>query len=310
MKRSGVRPFLKWAGGKRQLLPVLRGFYPESPAGYFEPFLGSGAVFFDLINRGLLRDQRVTLSDDNADLIGCYLRVRDSLEAVIAELDSLANGHAQAGNAFYREVRDARFNPARKAWFETGGIPADYPPHLAAMLIYLNRTGFNGLFRLNSKGGYNVPPGRYDRPRIVDRPLLTAVSQILSRPHVHIEHGSFDRVLAVACAGDFVYFDPPYAPLTPTSNFRHYTGRGFETRDQEHLQRVVIALAARGVHVLLSNSTAPEITELYERNPAAHAAGIRAWRVPARRAINSRAERRGRVDELVVSNRRRKEVRS
>ena len=310
MTRKGLRPFLKWAGGKRQLLPVLRGFYPDSPSGYFEPFLGSGAVFFDLINRGLLKDQRITLSDDNADLIGCYLRVRDNLEEVIAELESLASGHAQAGVAFYREVRDQRFNPARQAWFQTGGIPADYPAHLAAMLIYLNRTGYNGLFRLNSKGGYNVPPGRYTRPRIVDRPLLTEVSEILSRPQVHIEHGAFDRVLAVACAGDFVYFDPPYAPLTRTANFRHYTGRGFETRDQEHLQQVVIALAARGCHVLLSNSTAPEITDLYEHSPAAHAAGIRAWRVPARRAINSRAERRGRVDELVVSNHRRKAVRS
>jgi DNA adenine methylase len=304
--RRGLRPFLKWAGGKRQLLPVLRGFYPESPAGYFEPFLGSGAVFFDLIDRGRLGDQRITLSDDNADLIGCYLRVRDSLDAVIDELESLATGHAQAGAAFYHEVRDQRFNPARRAWFHTGGIPADYPAHLAAMLIYLNRTGYNGLFRLNATGGYNVPPGRYTRPRIVDRPLLTEVSKILSRPHVHIEHGSFDRVLGVACAGDFVYFDPPYAPLTRTAGFRHYTGRGFETRDQEHLQRVVIALAARGVHVLLSNSTAPEVTRLYERNPDARKAGIRAWRVPARRAINSRADRRGRVDELVVSNNRNK----
>ena len=153
------------------------------------------------------------------------------------------------------------------------------------MLIYLNRTGFNGLFRLNSKGGYNVPPGRYDRPRIVDRPLLTEVSQILSRPHVHIEHGSFDRVLAVACAGDFVYFDPPYAPLTPTANFRHYTGRGFETRDQEHLQRVVIALAARGVQVLLSNSTAPEVTGGMRAQPGGAPPASR-LALPARRAIN------------------------
>ena len=129
-------------------------------------------------------------------------------------------------------------------------------------MIYLNRTGYNGLFRLNSHGGFNVPPGRYDRPRIVDRPLLETVSRILQTPNLSIEHAAFDRALDAAERGDFVYFDPPYAPMSATSNFRSYTARGFGDADQQRLQEVVVALARRGVHVLLSNSTAPGISRL------------------------------------------------
>lgn len=302
MERRGLRPFLKWVGGKRQLLPVLRRYYPEIAGAYFEPFVGSGAVFFDLLNRGALDGRPVTLSDDNADLIGCYLRVGDALDPVLAELDALAAGHAAGGRDHYLHVRDDRFNPLRARWREAGGEAAAYTPELAAMLIYLNRTGYNGLFRLNSTGAYNVPPGRYDKPRIVDRPLLALASRALTAASVKVERGPFDRVLADARAGDFAYFDPPYAPLSATANFRGYTGRGFDDTDQERLQAVVIALAGRGVHVVLSNSTAPAVTRLYERNPAVQAAGLRAIRVPARRAVNSRAESRGVIDELLVSN--------
>ncbi len=148
------------------------------------------------------------------------------------------------------------------------------------MLIYLNRTGYNGLFRVNASGVFNVPPGRYDRPRIVDRALLMRAAGALSADNVRLECAAFNRVLEIAAPGDFVYFDPPYAPLTRTANFRGYTGRGFSDRDQEALQRVVIALAQRGVNVLLSNSTAPSVTELYEHNRDADAAGLRALRVP------------------------------
>ncbi|HEX8028694.1 MAG TPA: Dam family site-specific DNA-(adenine-N6)-methyltransferase, partial [Vicinamibacterales bacterium] len=172
----------------------------------------------------------------------------------------------------------------------------------AAMLIYLNRTGYNGLFRLNASGEFNVPPGRYDRPKVLDRALLTQVSQILSAPGVSLQHAAFDQVLATAQAGDFVYFDPPYAPLSATANFRGYTGRGFSHADQQRLREVVLALAARGTHVLLSNSVAPSVAELYENDAAVAAAGLRTWRFPARRAVNSRPDRRGSIDELVVSN--------
>lgn len=302
MERRGLRPFLKWVGGKRQLLPVLRRYYPPLPGGYFEPFVGSGAVFFDLLAHGNLDGLPITLSDDNADLIGCYARVADALPDVLAAIETLAAGHARDPRAHYLRVRDTQFNPQRAAWRAAGSAVADYDAGLAAMLIYLNRTGYNGLFRLNASGEYNVPPGRYDRPRIVDRALLAEVSAVLTRPNVRVQRAAFDRVLQDARAGDFVYFDPPYAPISKTANFRGYTGRGFTDADQQHLQRLLIELSRRGVHVLLSNSTAPSVACLYDENAEARAAGLRAWRFPARRAVNSNGQRRGTVEELVVSN--------
>jgi DNA adenine methylase len=297
-----LRPFLKWVGGKRQLLPVLRRFYPEPMGRYFEPFVGSGAVFFDLVSNGHLNGHGAVLSDDNADLIACYRRVRRSVDEVAAALEALAADHAARGRECYMQVRDGQFNPMRAAWRERGADLDDYPSELAAMLIYLNRTGYNGLFRLNASGEFNVPPGRYDSPKVIDRPLLARVSEVLGSPGIRIEHAAFDRVLQEAGAGDFVYFDPPYAPLSATANFRGYTGRGFSDADQERLQRALITLAGRGVRVLLSNSVAPSISRLYEDNKDVAAAGLHSWRFPARRAINSRPDRRGAVEELVVSN--------
>lgn len=295
------RPFLKWAGGKRQLLPVLRRYYPAEIAGYHEPFLGSGAVFFDLWSTGRLADRPVWLSDENPDLVGCYLRVRDATAALIGELERLAAGHDRGGRQFYYEVRDGLFNPRRVVWWSTGGRPETYPIELAAALLYLNRTGYNGLFRLNKRGGYNVPAGRYTKPRIVDVPRLHAVADVLASPRVAIACQPFDAVAARARRDDFVYFDPPYAPLGATANFRHYTARGFSDEDQARLQALAVGLAGRGVHVLLSNSSAEVIVGLYGQRTAT-AAGLRIQRVPARRAINTRADRRGPVDELLVSN--------
>ncbi|MGD9904275.1 MAG: DNA adenine methylase [Vicinamibacterales bacterium] len=298
---SEAQPFLKWAGGKRQLLPVLRTYYPPAPTAYHEPFLGSGAVFFDLLAARRLDGVPVALSDENPDLVGCYLRVRDAVDEVIAALEILAAGHAAGGAAFYYEVRDRRFNPARAAWAATGGDPAGYPVDLAAALIYLNRTGYNGLFRLNRAGGYNVPAGRYVRPRIVHAARLRAVSHALAAPNVSLRCAPFDTAVATASPGAFVYFDPPYAPLGRTANFRSYTAQGFSDEDQARLQSLAVALAARGVHVLLSNSSAASIERLYRARTAA-SAGLRLRRVTARRAINTRADRRGVVDEVVVSN--------
>jgi DNA adenine methylase len=301
VERSGVRPFIKWVGGKRQLLPALRRFYPEFTGRYFEPFLGSGAVFFDLVNHGAINGRGATLSDDNADLIGCYARVGDALPDVVSELETLAAGHSAEGRIHYLRIRDERFNPMRAAW-RAAGSPLDrYSPQLAAMLIYLNRTGYNGLFRLNASGDFNVPPGRYERPKIVDRAALSAASQVLSAGAIALRHSPFSNVRDTAAAGDFVYFDPPYAPLSVTANFRGYTGRGFAGAEQAELQQLVIELATRGVNVLLSNSTASEVTDLYESDEV-RAAGLRAWRVPARRSVNSKGDRRGAVQELVVSN--------
>jgi DNA adenine methylase len=296
------RPFLKWAGGKRQLLPRFRTFYPERFGRYFEPFVGSGAVFFDLWNHGLLEGRPAMLTDENADLVGCYLRVRDQVDAVLRALDELAAERAHDATAHYYDVRDRRFNPAREDWRTRGAKAADYTPSLAAMLIYLNRTGYNGLFRLNSRGGFNVPAGRYERPRIVDNGRLRAVSDVLGRKTITIDTSSFDRAVSRARAGDLVYFDPPYAPVSPTAHFRSYTARGFGDADQQRLQEVAVRLSTNGVRLLLSNSTAPCITALYEQSKEVKAAGLRAWRIPARRAINSNSERRGVVEELLVTN--------
>jgi DNA adenine methylase len=296
-----ARPFLKWAGGKRQLLPVLRRFYPRAFGTYFEPFLGSGAVFFDLYASGLLHDRPAVLTDTNPDVVGCYLAVRDDVEQVIGHLERLAAGHATGGAGHYYEVREARFNPWRQRLFRDGD--PSYPPELAAMLIYLNRTGYNGLFRLNRQGAFNVPAGRYANPKICDADALRAVAVALGRPGVSLRLASFDAVIFAAQPDDFLYFDPPYAPLSATARFTSYTADGFDAGAQMRLQQVMFDLARRGCRVLLSNSTAPVIHRLYGRdNPEAQAAGLRAVKVRARRAINSRATRRGAIHEYVITN--------
>lgn len=291
---AAARPLLKWAGGKRQLLPILRAYYPEGFTGYVEPFLGSGAVFFELAATGRTTGRRVCLADHNLDLIGCYRMVRDHAEDVIAALARLAEGHARGGSAFYYRVRDERFNPARQAGTE-------YTPELAAMLVYLNRTGYNGLFRVNRRGVFNVPAGRYANPTICDAAHVRAVAAALGAPGVSLTCRHFADSLEEAGRGDFVYADPPYAPLSPTARFAQYTAGGFGLEDQALLARAVVAAVDRGAVVVLSNSSAPAIERLY-RSPAARAAGLRIHRAPARRSINSRANARGPVDELIVTN--------
>lgn len=303
MSDLAPRPFLKWAGGKRQLLPTLRRFLPDRFGTYFEPFLGSGALFFDLAARGGLRDRRAVLLDRNGDLMGCYLMVRDRVAEVIAALTALAAGHGRAPRRHYYEVRDRRFNPLRRAICGDSGLdPARYSPALAAMFIYLNRTGYNGLFRLNRAGDFNVPQGRYRRPRIVDAANLVRVAEALAAPGVDLRHGSFEMVLDEAQPGDFLYFDPPYAPLSSTASFTAYTAGGFSRDDHHRLQAVVVELARRGCSVLLSNSSAPLVARLYQDDPTARRAGLQVFAVPARRAINANAARRGLVTEYLVTN--------
>jgi DNA adenine methylase len=169
------------------------------------------------------------------------------------------------------------------------------------MLIYLNRTGFNGLFRLNSKGLFNVPHGRYANPLICDEPNLRAVAAALKQQDVRIVNASFDAVLTAARAGDFVYFDPPYAPVSPTAVFTSYTAEGFGTSDQRRLRDAVVKLVSKGCYVLLSNSTAPEIADLYD-NAEMRKLQIRAHKVAAKRAINSDPRARGHVYEYLVTN--------
>ncbi len=169
------------------------------------------------------------------------------------------------------------------------------------MFIYLNRTGYNGLFRLNSQGDFNVPVGRYTAPRICDEATLRAAAAVLRSPSVTLHHRTFTAVAGAAGPGDLVYFDPLYAPLTATSQFTSYTSGGFSDEDQRALRQLAVELAERGCAVIVSNSTADVVTELYEA-PEARRAGLRTYRIPARRAINSKGARRGTVDEYIISN--------
>jgi DNA adenine methylase len=293
---------LKWAGGKRQLLPLLRAFYPRTFERYHEPFLGSGAVFFDLHGRGLLQHRAVTLADNNADLVGCYTVVRAQVGAVIEELRTLDRHHRLDPKRQFYRVRDEMFNPMRRARAMNGRGCDDYTPELAAMLIYLNKTAYNGLFRLNAHGGFNVPLGRYANPRICDEDNLWLAAEALGAHDTCVRRANFDNLATEAGRGDFLYFDPPYAPLSDTADFTSYTADGFSQRDQQALQRLAIDLAARGCHVLLSNSTAPSVAALYDHNADAKAAGLKAYCIPARRAINSKGAGRGAVQEYVITN--------
>jgi DNA adenine methylase len=276
-----ARPFLKWAGGKQQLLPSLLEAAPASFGRYFEPFVGGGALFFALAGRrpGL----PATLGDANPDLVTAYEVVRDDLDTLTSRLaqierDYLAEDAAGRADCYYR-MRDS--------------VPGDRA-ELAARFIFLNKTCYNGLYRVNSRGLFNVPHGRYREPRILDRDALDAASRALAG--VDLACADFEQSCAAARAGDFVYFDPPFHPLSPTSNFTQYTSADFGWPDQQRLRACIDGLTERGVHVLLSDSPHPLVIYLYE------SAGYELRRVPARRAINSKPALRGPIDELLVSN--------
>jgi DNA adenine methylase len=288
------RPFLKWAGGKRQLLPALRRFYPDQFGRYFEPFVGSGAVFFDLTASGRLDEHRVYLTDSSTDLVGCYEAVRDHPAELLVQLERLARGHAADSREHFYRIRE-RFNRERARHAD------GYTPALAAMLMYLNRTAFNGLFRLNASGGFNVPVGRYTNPRIVDRDLVDAASAALRRRGVSIELAPFERALERAERDDFLYFDPPYAPMSPTARFTSYTKRPFALDDHARLRDAAVDLATRGCHVMVSNSSAPAIAELYDHQRVRRA-GLHLHQLPARRSINSRGSARGPIVEFLLTN--------
>jgi len=286
------------------LLPQLRRFIPARFNQYFEPFLGSGALFFDLASSDAIQGHHALLMDVNRDLLGTYCAIREHADVVIQELLEHERQHRRSPQGHFYRVRDLLFNPQRSPLFgASGGAPIEvYSAALAAMFIYLNRTGFNGLFRLNSRGEFNVPAGRYANPRICDAENIRAVAAVLRTPTVSIAYGSFESVLNLAEKGDLFYFDPPYAPLSETANFTSYTAFGFSNDDQRRLQTVVIELANRGCHIIVSNSTAPIIRELYETSRRARRAGLRTYKVPARRAINSKATHRGDVAEYIISN--------
>ncbi len=265
------KPFLKWAGGKRQLLDTLLQGLPEFDA-YHEPFLGGGALFFELAARGRIR--RATLSDLNPELIHAYVAVQNQVEKLIVALRRHAHKHSEAH--FY-QVRDR--NPNRLQ-----------PVARAARLIYLNKTCYNGLYRVNSQGGFNVPFGRYQNPLICDAENLRACSRVLQG--VTLECRAFETVRDIARKDDLVYFDPPYYPVSKTANFAAYEKSGFGADAHQRLKATFDLLAQRGCYVLLSNSHCAFTCALF---PGAKT-------VRANRAVNSQGAGRGPVNEILLRN--------
>jgi DNA adenine methylase len=266
------RPIVKWAGGKGKLLSELWMNRPPKFDTYFEPFVGGGAFFFDLFRRGLL--SRCTISDANEELIDLYLTVRDKVEEVISELSS--GKYVNNKEVYYR-------------------IRAEEPTDSvlrAARFIYLNRTCYNGLYRVNAAGKFNVPFGRYANPKITDVENLRAVSDVFKT--AEIITGDFEVAVASAKAGDFIYFDPPYAPISDTVSFTTYTKAGFDFEEQKRLAQVFAELDERGCYVLGSNSATVEIRDLYSEHHVVE--------VFAARAISSDPSTRGKIPELLIRN--------
>jgi DNA adenine methylase len=261
-------PFLKWAGGKRQLLPELRKHMPPRFDRYYEPFVGGGALFFELATNRVPLE--AVIGDTNLELIRTYRAVRNDVESVVDCLKLYKNSES----LFY----EARANP-----------PVD-DVEFAAWFIYMNKVCFNGLYRVNKKGEFNVPFGKYANPKICDEETLRACSVALQ--DVRIVPWQFEQTVEDASKGDFVYFDPPYVPVTVTSNFTSYTKDGFSSADHQRLADCARDLKRRGVFVVLSNSQCSAIHELY--------AGWEIIEVDARRAINSKGSKRGVVKEVII----------
>lgn len=282
-------PFLKWAGGKKRLAPLVVERSPRGARTYHEPFLGGGAVFFAMEGAGLA--QRAILSDANEELIACFTAVRDEVEALIGTLRQYADGYLPL-NADER----AGYYYERRAERPTGCVEG------AARLIFLNRTCFNGLYRVNAQGEFNVPHGRYVNPRICDEAGLRRASEALRG--VELRAVDFETACAAASASDFVYLDPPYQPLTRTSRFTSYTSGDFGPDDQRRLRDAFEDMTRRGVAAMLSNSEHEAIRELYE------GWGYDLEQVPMSRAINSVGSGRAPIAELLISNFNRPEVRA
>ena len=268
---SKAAPVVKWAGGKTRLLPELLKRVPRTYGRYFEPFAGGAALFFHLA------PAHGVLSDTNSDLIATYVAVRDDVELLIRKL----RRHARLHDKQHYYTTRFRWNEGR----------ARAEIDRAASFIYLNKTCFNGLWRVNRDGAFNVPMGRYAAPAICKPVVLRAAHEALARTELHCH--DYRAASTHAERGDFIYFDPPYDPITKSASFTSYTAAAFGADQQRELAETASALAARGVRVMLSNSDTRFIRSLY-RN-------FTIDRVKCSRAINSNAARRGKVNELIIT---------
>ena len=275
VKGSGssiCRPFVKWVGGKGAIVDQLIELLPHEYNRYFEPFVGGGAMFF------AIRPKHAYLSDVNPELIASYKAVKHHVNELIEDLKT----HVY-DKEYYYAIRDADRSTDFENWSEI---------QRASRFIYLNKTCYNGLCRVNSRGQFNTPMGRYKDPRIVDEKNLRACSKALRQ--ARIARAPFQRVERLAESGDFVYFDPPYVPLNPTSNFTAFSRDGFSQHMQQELRDLCVRLDKRGVMFMLSNSSAPSVHELYR--------GFRVREILVGRPVNSQAGKRGKVAELVITN--------
>lgn len=273
------KPFVKWAGGKRQLIPILNQNLPRSFGTYFEPFLGGGALLFHMLTER--NGQKCSISDLNSDLVLSYITIRDRIDSLITSLKNHERNYQKDSKSYYYSVRES--NP-RSAIEKT------------SRLLFLNRTCFNGLYRVNSKGKFNVPLGKYTNPNIVNEDNLRAVSGILQASKVSINCRDFEAVLRYAKKDDLVYFDPPYQPVSNTANFTSYTNKNFSFDDLNRLAELCKNLDAKGCNVLLSNSDSEDVSELFSKKP------WKVSRIQANRSINSDSKKRTGHFELLIKN--------
>lgn len=272
IKIGEPRPFVKWAGGKRQLIIDLIKNAPPTFNEYYEPFLGGGALFFKLSSLGKITYAH--LNDSNKILIDAYKTIRDKPQDLITELKS------------------GKYTNNKETYY---GIRAEQPTDVikaTARFLYLNKTAFNGLYRVNSQGKFNVPFGKYKNPKILDEENILEVSRALQK--VDLTSKDFEEAIESANKNDFVYFDPPYQPLSKTSNFTSYTKDAFTEKDQERLAKKFKELDRRGCFVMLSNSYSPLILDLYKY--------FNIKMVHATRMINCNAAGRGKIEELIITN--------
>ncbi|MTJ29243.1 DNA adenine methylase [Aphanizomenon sp. UHCC 0183] len=272
-----VKPFVKWAGGKRQLVPtILANYLPKNYnlQTYYEPFIGGGALLFSL------QPKKAVINDSNAELINCYRIIKNSLDELIEDLKNHKNDEY-----YYYEIRD---------WDREKNFKSKTEVQRASRIIFLNKTCYNGLFRVNSQGQFNVPFGKYKNPNILDIAVLKAVNKYLNENQVTILNSDFQKAVKDAKRGDFIYFDPPYDPVSETASFTGYDVNGFNKQEQRRLKEVFDDLNSRGCHILLSNAYTEFIEDLYK--------DYLHTKISAIRAINCNGKKRGKVDEILVKN--------
>jgi len=275
---STAKPFVKWLGGKTKLLPQLARLQPHSYNKYYEPFVGGGALFFSLEPR------HAVINDLNPHLINLYVQVRNNLDGLICKLEELLDIYLEldeeARSAFYYLLRD-EFNQR-----------VDDDMWGAALFLFLNKTCYNGVYRENAEGKFNVPHGHRKTVSLHELDSIKHASNVLK--NAEIWNGSYEDVLASASEGDFIYLDPPYVPLSSTSNFTQYTGSNFGNAEHEKLKLLFEKLDKRGCLLMMSNSDTPLVKELYKR--------FRQTEVMADRAVNCKVQGRGKITELVITN--------